>query len=569
MSALVPSLRPVFVFIVGLLLHAGAALAQHAAPDGAPGHAASTGPVSAEEAARWRTDLAFLAEQLATRHRDAFYRTPRETFEAEVRRLDARIPGLARHEIIAGLQRLTASLLDGHTTLLLGGPQTGFHYLPVDLYLFGDGLFVRAATPEHADLVGARIVRIGRATAEAAVDSAARYVSHENTFWVQQNAPVLLRMPEVLHAMGLTEHPDRVSYVVEQDGRTRTVELRPVGVYQPPPHGRPIVDMTGWTDLAGPATAEPPLRSRRPADLFWAEYVAADRMLYVAYRAVADRNGDEPNGAFFRRAFALADSLQPERFVLDLRDNHGGNSFFNREVLRQVIQRPWLDRPDRFFVLIGRGTFSAAQNLVNDLEYFTNATLVGEPTGNSPNLFGDHVMVQLPNSGLLAAISTRWHQGPRGDTDRRLFTPPRLFAVPTAADYAAHRDPALQAVLDFGTAPPLRDQLVHVLASGDTALAARRFEAYRTDPLNTYTSAEVEANAAGYALLGAGRMDEALFLFRLNTAAYPGSANAFDSLGEGYERAGRRAEAAASYRRALALDPTFGSSRAGLERVGG
>ena len=48
-----------------------------------------------EDAERWRADLASLAEQLSTRHKDAFFRTPREEFESGVRRLHDRIPLLA------------------------------------------------------------------------------------------------------------------------------------------------------------------------------------------------------------------------------------------------------------------------------------------------------------------------------------------------------------------------------------------------------------------------------------------------------------------------------------------
>ncbi len=560
---------PGLVLGILLLMHGGAVTAQQAMPahSNAAGHT-STDPVSVDEARQWRADLAFLAENLVARHKSPFHRVSRAQFDAGVRRLDTQIPRLARHQIVAGVQRIVASLRDGHTTMVLGGPGVGFHYLPVELYLYQDGLFVRAAPAERADLVGARIVRIGDTDVEAAIDSVALYVSHENESWVRQNAPALLRMPEVLHAAGITEAPDRTSFVVEQDGGMRTVQLLPAGVFVVAQHGRPIVDTGSWTTLARSTAADHPLRARRPGELFWEEYLPDDRMLYVAYRAVADRSGHETNAAFFRRVFALADSLQPQRFVLDLRDNHGGNSFHNREVIRQVLQRPWLDRPDRLFVLIGRGTFSAAQNLVNDLEYYSNATFVGEATGNAPNMFGDHEMIQLPNSGVLVAVSTRWHQGPRGDTDRRLFTAPRLFVDPTAADHAAGRDPALDVIVAHGGAPQLRDQLAHSLAAGDTALAARQFDAYRNAPINRYANVEAEANTAGYVLLGDGRVEDAIFVFRLNAVAYAASANPHDSLGEAYERAGRPAQAAASYRRALAIDPGYASSLAGLERLG-
>lgn len=55
---------------------------------------------------------------------------------------------------------------------------------------------------------------------------------------------------------------------------------------------------------------------------------------------------------------------------------------------------------------------------------------------------------------------------------------------------------------------------------------------------------------------------------RLNTTRFPESANVWDSLGEALERAGRRAEAIASYRNALERDPAFPSSVRALERLG-
>lgn len=57
----------------------------------------------------------------------------------------------------------------------------------------------------------------------------------------------------------------------------------------------------------------------------------------------------------------------------------------------------------------------------------------------------------------------------------------------------------------------------------------------------------------GYQYLARREFNEALAVFRVNTQDYPQSANAWDSLGEGLERAGHVDEALASYRRAVAL----------------
>jgi cytochrome c-type biogenesis protein CcmH/NrfG len=49
---------------------------------------------------------------------------------------------------------------------------------------------------------------------------------------------------------------------------------------------------------------------------------------------------------------------------------------------------------------------------------------------------------------------------------------------------------------------------------------------------------------------------------------YPRSANTYDSLGEALLAAGRREEAIAAYRQAIAIDPEFPPSVQALRRLG-
>jgi predicted alpha/beta superfamily hydrolase len=66
------------------------------------------------------------------------------------------------------------------------------------------------------------------------------------------------------------------------------------------------------------------------------------------------------------------------------------------------------------------------------------------------------------------------------------------------------------------------------------------------------------ANTIGYRLLQAGHLDDAITVFRANAEAWPQSANVYDSLAEAQERAGRRDEALANYRRAAELGKANG-----------
>ena len=84
---------------------------------------------------------------------------------------------------------------------------------------------------------------------------------------------------------------------------------------------------------------------------------------------------------------------------------------------------------------------------------------------------------------------------------------------------------------------------------GDTAGA----RALRDRALASATEAEV--NAWGYQLLGRGKTDEAIAVFRQNTKDHPRSWNTWDSLGEALAGKGDVKGARASYEKALAMAP--------------
>jgi tetratricopeptide (TPR) repeat protein len=74
--------------------------------------------------------------------------------------------------------------------------------------------------------------------------------------------------------------------------------------------------------------------------------------------------------------------------------------------------------------------------------------------------------------------------------------------------------------------------------------AARRSLAIATEP---------EMNTYGYLLMGQGKVDSAVVIFRKNTRDYPKSWNTYDSLAEAYARKGEKKLAIENYSKALAM----------------
>ena len=91
-----------------------------------------------------------MAREMARRHRNLYHTVSRERFDSAVAALDRRIPRLERHQVIVELARIVALVGDGHTNIApTRDSAIGFRTLPVKLYLFSDGLFIRAADRQH------------------------------------------------------------------------------------------------------------------------------------------------------------------------------------------------------------------------------------------------------------------------------------------------------------------------------------------------------------------------------------------------------------------------------------
>lgn len=85
----------------------------------------------------------------------------------------------------------------------------------------------------------------------------------------------------------------------------------------------------------------------------------------------------------------------------------------------------------------------------------------------------------------------------------------------------------------------------------------------------SYDFGEGSLNAFGYELLEAGDIHDAIAVFRLNTEQFPESANAWDSLAEGYLRAGDGERAVEYYEKSLELDPDNRNAKEKLREIRG
>lgn len=84
-----------------------------------------------------------------------------------------------------------------------------------------------------------------------------------------------------------------------------------------------------------------------------------------------------------------------------------------------------------------------------------------------------------------------------------------------------------------------------------------------------FTLMEHDLNEFGYILLQQHDNNNAIDIFKLNTALHPESANAFDSMAEGYESAGNVALAIQNFKRCLELNPKNDYAAEHLKKLSG
>jgi hypothetical protein len=380
---------------------------------------------AADRTEEWTQDLQALGTQLGSIH--ARYRQCEipPSLRGDLENLAARVDSLADSEVTVEIQRILASVGDGHTLLFPFGMKRGtLRRLPVMLWQFDDGMFiVQSKTPA---LVGRQVIAIGDLAIAEVGERLQKYISHDNDQQLRWAGPFYATLTDFLAAIGAgtrdeqsvtLDHGELVT-LKSEDIDPATIDLKL------PPSGN----------------GAPPAYLSRRSSPFWQKKLD-EQTLYVQLNAVDD-DQDETLNDFGRRLRPLLANVT--RLILDLRLNSGGEARKANEFLKTLIS--FDTAGGRIAVLTSRMTFSAAQTLATRLDEFTDAIFVGEATGSRPNHYGNERPFKLPNSGLRGTIASGFNQ-PISANDDRVTIQPDAPVGTTSADYFAGRDPVLDAAL--------------------------------------------------------------------------------------------------------------------------
>lgn len=478
--------------------------------------------------AQWRADIRQMTAAIKEIHFKPFHNVTEADFDASVGALLDGLPRKSDREIIVAMAEIVAMLRDGHTRIHIprvypefaleaelghaGTPppkiaSLRFPQLPVRFELFDDGLFIIAARPEHAGLIGHRVVAFDDTGVDEAI-SAVRAVSFtENDSRAKLLAPDRLGLPDVLAYLGVTDETKALSLTTRGAG------------------GEEV--STEMQALAGPGLDfhdglpdELPAWQKHRDRYRWYEVLPDDDAIYVQVNQFEEQPV-RPYGEFVAETIAAAREAGVSRYIIDLRHNSGGIGAWVTPFVTG-LGRSEFNEYGRLFVLIGRTTFSAAQHFLHEFEELTYAAFVGEPSGAKPSHYGDARRVLLKNSGITVRVSTiYWHSWLANDF--RDAIRPHLPVTPVAADYFEGRDPVLAVAIEYEAPATLAGQVDEQFRLGANQNALLLFTRFMSDGTRTdHESVVPGLRAMADVLVEDGYVRPGYFVYLLANRTFPG-----------------------------------------------
>ncbi|WP_343486285.1 tetratricopeptide repeat protein [Allomuricauda sp. d1] len=517
----------------------------------------------------WQDDIRFLQKTVHQKYPFLFKKITAEAFDKKIDAFYGAVPDLEAHEIVVGFSKIIALFKYGHTRMSFRDSPVPFHSLPLDLYRFKDGLYIKAAHQEYKELIGATVVAIENKPIEQVLKAVYPTVPAENSMFYDAYGLDHLMIPEILHAQGITTSLNtKITLTLKKEDGTFDYTVDAIKNLDIPLKYGEIRPDSDWTN--GRDTTQTPYYLRHFDKVYYFEYLADAKTVYVRHSRI--RNDDHENvTTFYNRLFDFIDANEVEKLILDVRLNGGGNNYLNKPIITGIIGNEKINQPGKFFVITGRRTFSACQNLINELDNYTNVLFVGEPSSENINFYGDNKRVTLPNSKLPVYLSFAWWQD-KPQWENADYITPHYPVEMTYQDYVANQDPVLDVALNFKSKAFILDPmeyLAQLFEEGKYDLIASEAKRMVNDSGYNFFDFETQFNRVGQMLLG-NNNEGALFVLGMNAELFPESLNAWYNLAQAYLEVGEINKATKNYQKVIQLDPkstAATSARSKLEKI--
>jgi len=396
----------------------------------------------------WIKDVHFLANQMKKIYPDFKSRVSDELLVKTVKDIETRIPELSESDIVMEFFRLSALPNDAHSIPFVFFPCFDLHDFPIKIFRFDDGWYIIDASRAYSNLVGNRILKVGTANIEDLFQKFKPYLSAENEYAQLERFTYIGLMPEWLKSQGVIDNLKKAQFTLEKQNSEQVIETLnsvsfPMKFY--------------WSFLASVDNKASSAFLSPRKDSYWFEFLESSKTIYFQFNEVENQKGKESISKFAKRLKEFANTHDFDRFIVDLRNNMGGDDSYLKPLLELIRDNKKINQRNKLFVLTGRHSFSSAVLFAYKLKLQTKAIFVGEPTAQGPIFGGNPTQIELPNSKLVfvvATTSTARTQAKWPFEIGNAINPDTLVKY-SYADFKAGKDPVLVTALNYKSDEPL------------------------------------------------------------------------------------------------------------------
>ena len=385
----------------------------------------------------WKGDLNYLQKRIIEVHYALDDVITEKDFNTLFEELKSSIHELSDEQIFVEIMKIMGSLGSGHNFIIPTSSKVGaLKKLPIQIYQFTDGMYIVDAEEGFEKWIGFKVEKIGNTSIEDALEKTNLVNARDNDMQTLWQGPYFLSMPDVLKGLGIIENEKEVTITLSDSlGKSQKLTMEPISW-----------NFSGFPKMSPLKKESQPLYLSKMNDIFWYESILENQAIYIQFNSVQDKNNQSLKD-FTLEIQNQIDQKKSQFLILDLRHNSGGNGAIRNHMLKLLVKFEANKPEGKILVLMGRGTYSAAQNLLTEISTQTNAILVGEPSSSKPSFVGEAGWFQLPYSGLIGIAASQYHKSSEAE-DFRKWIAPHIPVSLSSTDYFSGNDKALDIIME-------------------------------------------------------------------------------------------------------------------------